>query len=195
MSDDSKVVDLAAAARKRGRTLRARPQASVQISGNHNVGVAGDNNHVEITVKAAPPRRAKIVVQAGHEHITEAQAAELQELVAKVVKLSGKTYPFVWGALRKRTHCASYRMMLPAHFEDARVYLRKWIASTSVLGPGVKRQAIARTTLLARIHVEAKKKSGLLDRIHDHTRACYGASSLADLKNEELIEVVREFGL
>ena len=193
MNDDSKIVSFAAAAKKRGRTLAGKLPPSVQITGNNNVGVAGHRNHVEINVKTTPYRRPKIVVQAGYEHITEAQAAEIHELVAKVVKVTGKPYAFVWPMLRKSAHCASYRLMLQSEFEGARTYLRKWIASATA-APTTQNGVAARKRLLARVHAEARKTPSLLDRVHEYTRGRFGTASLAELSPGQLDEVVRQFG-
>lgn len=189
---DSKIVDLADAARRRGKPLPKKPPARVQITGNNNVGVAGDRNHVEINVRTPARKQVRVEVQRGPGDITEEQAAEIQELVARVVKESGKPFPKVWMALKRRYRFANYHLLPQEQFEDVRKYLRKWIASvatTTAAQPG----AAARKQRLARIHVEAGKLPGGLGRVHEYTHGRFGTPSLAELSAGQLDEVVRHF--
>jgi len=90
----SNVADFAAEARKRGREVAAPAPlaATLRITGNNNAGVIGNNNYIEIKVSGSR-KSARPIIQPGPQHITDTQAAEIQELVAKVVAVSGKTFP------------------------------------------------------------------------------------------------------
>jgi len=188
------VADFAAAARKRGRQVAA-PASTLQILGNNSAGVIGNNNHVEI--KVTSPKKPRPIIQPGPQHITDTQAAEIHELVAKVVAVSGKPFPFVWETIRRRFRFRAYRLMEREKYEDVRRYLRTWIASAEAQeGKGNPATASAnRKRLLARIHAEAKKQKGLLDRVKTYAYDRFEVQSLGDLSPDELGEVVRQFKL
>lgn len=193
-SDGSNVVDLAAAAKKRGKTLPVRSASTVQITGNNSVGIAGDGNHVEINVKTTPQRRPRISVQAGPGNITEEQAADIQELVAKVVDVTGKPFPFVWTTLKRTFRFASYRLLPQEQFESVSKYLRQWIASS-------KGQVLhandddARKYLLKRLHAEARKRKALMGNIRAYVFDRFGTETLSRLSPSQLNEVIKHFRL
>lgn len=189
MSDKTKIVDFSAAAKKRGKQLPSKIPAAVQITGNNNFGVAGDHNNININVKAPERKKARIEIQRGPGDITEAQAAEIQALVAKVVKVSGKPFKTVWSIVQNKFDFASYRLLPQEKFEDVRAYLRQWVASGK--GPRMP----SRNTILARIHAEANKQSGLNGLIHRHIETIHGVSSLGDLTVAQLNEVIKHFQL
>lgn len=191
MSEESNVVDLVEAAKKRGRTLPNLAPATVQISGNNNVGVAGDGNSIQINVKPSSRKQVRVTVERGPADITAAQAAEIQELVARVVALSGRAYSEVWPILKRKFRFASYHLIPHEQFEDVRAYLRKWIASVS--SPGDSTAPAARKRALSRIHAEAKKVPGMLDRVHAYIHGRFGTKSLGDLAPGQLHEVIRQF--
>lgn len=185
---ENNVADFAAAARKRGRPV-AQPAQVVKVAGNNSTGIIGNHNQVNITVKA--PSRPRVEVRRGPGDITEAQAAEIQELVAKVVAVSGKPFSFVWAAVKKQFRVSSYRLIPAEQFETVRTYLRRWIASASV--PSDPAAPAARTRALGRIHIEAKKVPGLLDQVRAYVHGRFGTQSLGDLAVGQLHEVIRQF--
>lgn len=192
MNDNSNIVDLKAEAKKRGKPLPARAEPLVSVTGNNNVAVAGDRNHINIHVKTSSRKHPRLEVMPGPGQITEAQAAEIQELVTRVVGVSRKQYSMVWSVLKRNFRFNSYRMLPKEQFEEVRQYLRKWIASAS---PASTTQggATERKRLLARIHAEARKTPGLLDRVHEYARGRFGTSSLSELSLGQLTEVIRQF--
>lgn len=194
-AEPSKVVDFASAAKKRGRQVAALGEKAktVSIHGNNNVGVSGNHNNVNISVRGAPGKAIQVSVQPGEQHISDEQAVEVRDLVAKVVTASGRDFQFVWGTLKKKFRFSKYQLLDREKFEAVRAYLRKWIASS---GPGASRPStINRKTALARIHVESKKVAGLPDRVHEFIRARFGVTSLGDLTVEQLSVVIRAFDL
>jgi hypothetical protein len=191
MSDKTKIVDFSAAAKKRGKPI-AKPAPVVTVTGNNNAAVAGDHNNIQINVKAPARRRVQVNVQPGAGAITQAQAAEIQELVKKVVDVSGKPFPTVWGVLKKKYRYTSYLLLPAVQFEDVRAYLRKWIASA---GRAVPSSPDAdRKRALARINAEAKKTPGRKDDVRAYILDRYDAGSLADLSIVQLLEVIKRFG-
>lgn len=184
------VADFATAARKRGRPV-AQSKTTMKIAGDRNVGVVGNHNQVNITVKAPSRQRVRVEVQRGPHDITEAQAADIQELVAKVVEASGKPFAAVWSTLKKKFRFTSYRLMPADQFEQVRTYLRRWIASAN--GPNDPSTSAVRKRLLGRIHAEANKVPGRIDQVRSYIHDRFGVQSLGDLSIDELQEVVRQF--
>ncbi len=185
----SNVADFAAAARRRGRPV-AKATPVLKITGNNSAGIIGNHNQVNITVKAPTRTRVRVEVPAGPGSISEAQAAEIQALVAKVVSQSGKTFPQVWGALKRRYRFAQYRHLPAGQFDDVYTYLRKWIASTS--GRVATSPESARKKALARIHAEANKR-GLLDNVHCLAGLHFDTEDLGALTTDQLHELIAAF--
>lgn len=103
----------------------------VRQSGVSGVGVATGN--VQIINTSKHITRTVAEVKPGDEHISDAQAASLQELVAKVATLeltvsrSPRTQRAIWSALNKHCGVPKYRLIAHDDFDKARTYLHKWI--------------------------------------------------------------------
>ncbi|KAA5931520.1 MULTISPECIES: transcriptional regulator [Pantoea] len=75
----------------------------------------------------------KAEVKPGIEHITEAQAAKLTELVENVVNLEGRvrkkpaSRQSVWGKLNRHCGVTRYRLIPLELYEKAEKFLRQWI--------------------------------------------------------------------
>lgn len=187
-----KVIDLAAAAKRRGTPLRPpAPSRSVRINGNHNTAIAGDGNQVTINVRG--PTQPRINVQPGPDAITQAQAAEIRELVAKVAGISGNPFGFIWATLKREFRFTRYELLPAEKFPAVLAYLRKWIArftSTNPLPPDEQRKK-----LLRRLHAQARKTQGTMERIRAFAQGRFGTSSLAELSAGQLQSVIQQFGL
>lgn len=174
-----------------------RPPASVAqtISGQGNVGVVGDGNHVQINLSSGQTaaRALKYIVQPGPQHINSAQAAEVRELVHKVAAVTGKGHAFVWSTIKRECRFSRYEMLEHAAYEQVCQYLRRWIGRyTQHPVEGAEDQ---RKRFLKRIHAEARKSRGVLDQVRAYILGRFGTASLADLTPGQLQEVIREFRL
>jgi hypothetical protein len=115
-----------------------RHAAAMSITGDHNVQVGGDININHKTVEVMPP------APRGPEHITDAQAFKLQELVAEAVKIDclagadrGKAFPRWWGKLKAKYKVPRYDL-IPCHLGDEAIsFLQQEIAK---LFPKVRRR-------------------------------------------------------
>lgn len=163
------------------------------ISGNGNVGVVGDGNNVQINLSAGLSGRPKYVVQPGPQHIGPAEAAEVRELVSKTAAVSGRGHGFVWSTIKREFRFARYELLTPEIYEQVCLYLRRWIARTTVKPAGSIEDQ--RKNLLKRIHAEARKRHGALDQIRSYVSGRFGTSSLAELSPGKLHEVIKEFRL
>ena len=189
----SNVADFASAARKRGRPV-ATPAPVVTITGNNNAAIAGSNNQVNITMRGRA--NPKLQATPGPEAISQAQAAELQELVSKVAAVTGEPHSKIWNAFKKRlghSRLSSYLFLPASQFEEARAYLRRWVASKT--GVRASTPSAARNTALARIHIEEKKVRGMKEQIRAYILDHYDARSLGDLTIEQLSQVIKQFRL
>ncbi len=195
MPASSKVIDLASAARERGRPLPPRkvtPPQVVSIRGNNNAGVIGNSNHIQINVRGAA--RPKIQVTPGVDEVDNAQAAEIKRLVAVVVDKSGKTFPHIYSTIYRRFNTTSYLMLKRHLYTDVVGYLNKWIASVSRTAVGADSET-QRKNLLRRIHAQVRKNAGRLDSVHSYVSGRFGTPSLAELTPGQLHEVIKQFGL
>ena len=117
--NETNVTDFFEAARKRGKTIEPAPPV-IQISGNNNAGVVGNHNKVEINIKTPSGKSPKLELQPGSEHISDTKAAEIQELVGKVVAVSGRKHSFVWSTLKKKYRFTRYQLITHDKYEDIR---------------------------------------------------------------------------
>lgn len=171
---------------------RPAPAVEQTISGSNNVGVIGDRNQVHITIQRAPSPRP--IIAREPDEISGEQALVIKRLVNDVARHAGVGHARVYSALYNATGAPSYLRIKQDRFEEAVLYLRKWLARF------VKKAAPAdqeeyRKLLLRRIHAEARKRRGRLDEIHAFIQGRHGTSSLADLTPGQLQEVVSQFGL
>lgn len=195
--DEAAPVKKAPVRKRSTRTVQPMNSANSTITAGGAVqNVAGNNNQVtqNININHAPAQKStRIVVQPGPQHINAAQAAEVRELVAKVVSTTGRSYSFVWGTVKRECRFSRYDLINQETYEQVCWYLRKWIARYTAKPMGSLEEQ--RKNLLKRIHAEARKRRGALDQIRAYVSGRFGTNSLADLTPGQLNEVIREFGL
>ena len=174
------IIDFIARAAAKGRKPAPQLASSpVRIEGNHNI--VGNNNQVNFVVEKTTKRT---VVQPGPGAITEAQAAELKELVDRIVDKKGVRHQQIWATFNRKFRLASYRMLPAREFDTAHAYLRAWVG----------RAVPSRAKLLARIHAQAAKYPGSLERLKIWADLSYGTGSLSELTNDQLLEMIRYAG-
>lgn len=171
----------------------AQRLASQSITGNGNFQVSSVAN-IHIHPPPRPKRTRSPASVPGDGQITNQQAAELKRLVGVVVALSGNSWPFVYGKLNEKFETRSYAMIERHRYDEAATYLRKWVASVSAPPPleSIEEQ---RKRLLKRIHAQARKQGGCMDRIRTYLVGRVGSESLAGLSPRQLQEVIKEFRL
>lgn len=185
----SNVTHISEAAKRRGRTHSSA--AAPSIHGNNNV--VGNHNQVTINVRPASRPKLEIKLQPGPAHISDLQAFELQQLVNKIVQVSGKSYAQVWGAFRNRFVVPSYRLLPVEQHEAACHYLRAWVASAEAKSGAAKPPD--RKRMLARIHAEGKKRPQLIERARDFMEHEFGTRMLRELTDDQLAKVIKQCGL
>jgi hypothetical protein len=171
---------------------RPAPAIKQTISGNGNVGVIGDSNQVHITIQRA--RVPRPVMAHEPDEISNEQAAVIKKLVNDVARHTGFSHARVYDALYGAVNTTSYLKIKQDRFEEAALYLKKWLARF-VKKAAPTDQEDLRKHLLKRIHAEARKRRGRLGEIHAYIQGRHGTPSLADLTPGQLQEVVSHFGL
>jgi hypothetical protein len=181
----------------RKRAVRAtRPPAGRVLTqtarGIGNVQVAGNLIIQTAPIARRTPAPAPVP---GEGELTNEQAAEIKRLVGVVVAHSGQSWPHVYGTLTKRMEATSYLMIKRYKYGDAVAYLHKWIASVTATPARSESSEEQRKRFLKRIHAQARKQGGTMDKIHAYIRGRFGTPSLADLAPGQLQEVIKEFRL
>lgn len=112
------------------RRPTAKP-AQVSVRGTGNAAVVGSNNQVTINVT-----RRKVVadVKPGKDHITDDQAARLQQLVRDVHERTGREFQRVWWALLRHVQAPKYRLIRLDRFPEAEAYLMRWLGRAAPEG-------------------------------------------------------------
>lgn len=128
---DEKVIDFAKHAKAKGRQIKDIDNSSsvgnMNVTGNNNTVAGRDviktEKHVTVT---------KADVKPGEEHISDEQAAKLQELVKDVVeyenltKRNPKGFSAVWSMLNNHCGVPKYRLIRSEDYDDAVTFLLKW---------------------------------------------------------------------
>lgn len=107
------------------------PPAPVTVRGIGNAAVVGSHNQVTINVT-----RRKVVadVKPGKDHITDDQAARLQQLVRDVHERTGREFQRVWSALLRHVQAPRYRLIRLERFPEAEAYLVRWLGRVAPEG-------------------------------------------------------------
>ena len=185
----SNVTHISEAAKRRSRTRTTSAAPSIQGTNN----VVGNHNQVTINVRPASRPKLEIRLQPGPAHISDLQAFELQQLVGKIVQVSGKSYAQVWGAFRNRFLVPSYRLLAADQYDAACQYLRAWVASAEAKSGAAKPPD--RKRMLARIHAEGKKRPELIERARAYMEDEFGTRRLSELTDDQLANVIKQCGL
>jgi len=145
------------------------------------------NNLKKVTIAKTSP---------GIEHITEAQASRLTELVAEVVRLeeitkrAPKGYRSIWSSLNSHCKVASYRLIPFEKFSAAESYLLKWIGRLNSTTTAQKSDNSSwRNRKYAYIKVNTNSEFG--ERWLASKLGEFGANSLTELTDESLDKVYR----
>jgi hypothetical protein len=191
-SSASNVTHIGEAAKRRGRSTKpaaaiAPAPTTLTVQGN-GAGIVGNNNQVTIHVRPVARPRLQVTVAPNPNQINATQAFELQQLVQRVVQVSGKSHAQVWGAFRRKFMVPSYLLLPADQHEQAKNYLNAWAAAAEAREPA---PVPDRKRLLARIHAEARGKPDLLKRVRDAAEAAFGTRSLSELDGGQLAQVLR----
>lgn len=100
------------------------PPSRVSIRGTGNAAVVGSHNQVTINVS-----RRKVVadVRPGKDHITDEQAARLQQLVHDIHARTQREFQAIWSALLRHVQAPKYRLIRLERFPEAEAYLVRWL--------------------------------------------------------------------
>ncbi|HBP6159311.1 TPA: transcriptional regulator [Pseudomonas aeruginosa] len=165
------------------------PKYQVQ-SGTMNVT---ENGNVIHTTRHTTTVKAE--VKPGEQHISEAQAAKLTELVREVVELEGrlrkspKGYRAVWGALNAHCDVTRYLLIAAADYEKAEKYLRQWIGRLNSMDSApVADNDAWRKRRYSYIKINTKGDS---DWLTAYLKKTFKAVSLTDLSDDQLDRTYR----
>lgn len=176
----------------------AQPQAATapkfQVVGGtgHTMNVIENGNVIHTTQHSTT---VKAEVKPGDQHITEAQAAKLTELVRQVVELetqlkkAPKSFRSVWAALN--AHCGVTRYLLIAleDFPKAEKYLRQWIGRlNSMASAPVADNETWRKRRYSYIKINTKDDS---DWLTAYLKKTFKVTSLTELTDEQLDRTYR----
>lgn len=181
-------------------TRAMEPAAAAPI----NINSEGTSNVVQFAQRGATIQnnqyttqrlitKTKAEVKPGDEHISEAQARRLKELVDEVVKheerlkKNPKSYKAVWAALNAHCKVTRYRLIPRASFEKAEKYLLTWIGRLNQMKTAPVADNIEwRKRRYAYIKINTQDDPDWLTRYLARTT---NASSLTELSDTELVKV------
>lgn len=163
-----------------------------QINGNVNNSVIASSgsvvhqintqNHITKTIAEVKP---------GIEHITDSQAAKLQELVKQVAaaeeiaKKSPKSIRAIWASLNAHCKVPKYRLIALNDYDKAETYLRKWLGRLSSTATSRKNDTDWRKKKYAYIKLNCKQLM-LEQWLDSYLLKNFSANSLTDLSDDDL---------
>lgn len=172
-------------------------QPSVSISGGSAsvVQVAQSGATVNMVTTQKHVTNTKAEVKPGDEHISEAQAAKLQTLVAEVaeqeqsVRKAPKTFRAIWAALNAHCGVTRYRLIPATDFEKAEKYLRTWIGRLNSSAKAATTDNDAwRKRKFAYIKINTQ---GDEEWLSAYLRKTFKADSIKDLNDDDLDRTYR----
>lgn len=164
------------------------PGATVSISGTGNAAVLGSHNQVTINVRQA---RKKVVadVRPGEDHITDSEAARLQQLVHDLHERTAQPFQRIWVALLRSVNAPTYRLIALGDFPQAEAYLLRWLASAA---PADEDEAHCRSRHIRYIKVNQRKMGRPDEDIAAFLADRFGKQHLNECSTDELAIVRQE---
>ncbi|MER2490676.1 ORF6C domain-containing protein [Catenovulum sediminis] len=193
MDSDNKIVDEllknsnVLSFEKMLKQKRANGERSDTTIGNGNI-IAGGSISIN-----QPPAIQHIKITPGEQHISNAQAYEIKELVRQIVVLEAlvkekpRGYAAVWGSFKRKFKCTKYQLLTQDQFDPAISYLRQTIGRLSS-SANAKQSPDWRKRKYSFIHTNVKKL-GLQEEKDDYLAINFGAASLKELNDDELQQV------
>ncbi|EWH09843.1 putative DNA-binding protein [Catenovulum agarivorans DS-2] len=163
---------------------RASGERSGTTIGNGNI-IAGGSISIN-----QPPAIQQIMVTPGEQHITDAQAYEIKELVRQIVVLEAhvkekpRGYAAVWASFKRKFKCTKYQLLTQEQFDPAISYLRQTIGRLS-RSVKAKQSPEWRKRKYSFIHTNVKKL-GIEQERKDYMAINFGAESMKELSDREL---------
>lgn len=162
--------------------------ATVSISGTGNAAVLGSHNQVTINVRQS---RKKVVadVKPGEDHITDSEAARLQQLVHDLHERTAQPFQRIWVALLRSVNAPTYRLIALDNFPKAETYLLKWLARST---PTDEDEAATRSRHIRYIKVNQRKMGRPDEDITAFLADRFGKQHLHECSTDELAIVRQE---
>lgn len=174
------------------------PTPSVPLTnhGGNAIGVVQGGTVTQITTQRHVTRTVA-EVKPGAEHITDAQAATLTELVHEIARLEEqlkqkpKGHRAIWGALNAHCGVPKYRLIKQADFPAAQKYLQQWIGRLTAMASAPAKIGDAwRKRKYAYIKINTNDPEAA-KALQDYLQRKHQASSLTELTDEQLEQTYR----
>lgn len=164
----------------------AGPQ--VRVSGTGNAAVVGSHNSVTINVRTV---RKKVVadVKPGEEHITDAEAARLHQLVHDLHKRTATPHQRIWTSLLRNVKAPTYRLIALDAFPQAESYLLKWLARST---PADEDEERSRLRHIKYIKTNQRNLSKSDEELGNFLLDRFGKDGLRQCSVDELVVVRNE---
>lgn len=164
------------------------------ITVNGNVSAIGNGNTIVHTHKVI--EKKEYILTPGEEHITNEQAAKLQELVRNVAEMeqltkkNPKTIQSIWISLNRYCGVPTYRAIKYTDYEKAIKYLRTWGGRLNSTATARKKDPNWRNKKYASIHAVCRDPEFNEKRLAYMDKK-FGTQHLSHLTDEDLEVVCR----
>lgn len=163
-----------------------------QINGDVNNSVIASSGAVVHQINT-PKHITKTIaeVKPGEEHIDNAQASKLQDLVKKIeakeklVRKSPKSFRAIWSSLNSYCKVPKYNLIAKQDFEKAETYLRRWLGRLGSTKTARKNDPEWRNTKYAYIKINIKKYN-IQDWFSTYLNKNFSVDSITDLDDDDL---------
>ncbi len=160
------------------------------IAGGTNI--IGNQGDINILFGAAPPVRARVVVQPGPQHISEEQKMQLKALCDEWVALHSAlkkrplTYGAAWARINRAAGTTSYSLILKERFADAVALVRREMAVLRSMRSAPRKDDSWRAKRIGAIKARCKNQLGDPYFYRPYIKRSFKAESLSDLATDEL---------
>lgn len=164
-------------------------EPELTINGNISGSAIGNGNTIINTSSVI--HKEKYVLKPGEDHISEAQACALKELIKKIydIEQSTKKSPItmqrLWSSLNKYCGVTTYRAIKQEDFEKAKKYLQIRAGKLNSMPSAKKKNPNWRNQRYATIHVICKQNE-IEDKKTAYINKNFCATSLTELNDDDL---------
>ncbi len=167
------------------------PQTKISsISGGTNL--VGNQGDIHLQITTASPKRPRITVQPGPQHISDEQKVALNSLreewmaLHAAIKRKPLEHGMTWRSINKAAGATSYHLILTERYQDAVAFIRREMAILRNMRSAPSKDGEWRSKRIAAIKVRCIRQLGDPHAYKAYIKKNFGVDSLADLATDQL---------
>lgn len=167
------------------------PQTNISsVSGGTNL--IGNQGDIHLQITTTSPRRPRITVQPGPQHINDEQKLALSALreewmtLHAAIKKKPLEHAATWKAINKAAGTTSYHLMLNERYQDAVAFIRREMAILRNMRSAPAKDGEWRSKRITAIKARCSRQLDDPSAYKAYIKKNFGAESLTDLATDQL---------